>query len=223
MTDAKSYTRPATGRRARLFKVGDARSALRDLDRGTELTCYTFGQFSIVDVLVALLERTGPADVDIATWTAGAADLRRAAELMRDDRIRSCRWVVDHSFRNRQPEYLALMQDLFGADSVRPLRTHAKFLTIRGGGWHLVVRTSMNLNENKRLENFDVIDDVDFYTWHRDMVDGIFADGDGSDWVDHDDLDLSGVAATDPEGQIDVGVATFGRIFDKGVASVGTD
>ena len=116
---AKSYTRPAPNRRPRLFKVGDARAALADFDKGREVTCYTFGQFSIIDAIVAILGKTGPAHVVLATWTAGAADLRRAAELMHDKRFLSCRWVVDKSFKSRQPEYLQTMIDLFGADCVR--------------------------------------------------------------------------------------------------------
>ena len=94
---AQSFTRRAPNRRPRLFKVGDARAALADFDRGREVTCYTFGQFSIIDVIVALLGKTGPADVVISTWTAGAADLRRARELMHDRRILSCRWILDLS------------------------------------------------------------------------------------------------------------------------------
>lgn len=218
---AKSYTRPAPNRRPRLFKVGDARAALADFDKGREVTCYTFGQFSIIDAIVAILGKTGPAHVVLATWTAGAADLRRAAELMHDKRFLSCRWVVDKSFKSRQPEYLQTMIDLFGGDCVRSLKTHAKFALIHNDEWSVVVRTSMNLNENKRLENFDAVEDPDFLAWHLAMVDGIFRDRSADDWVDHDDLDLSGVADTPPEYTCEVGAATFGRVFEKGVVSVG--
>lgn len=221
MPEAKAFTRRAPNRRPRLFKVGDARAALADFDRGCETTCYTFGQFSIIDVIVALLGKTGPADVVISTWTAGAADLRRASELMHDRRIRSCRWIVDHSFKNRQPEYLETMVDLFGADSIRSLKTHAKFVVVSNDEWNIVVRTSMNLNENRRLENFDVVDDEAFCRWHLDLTEGVFADRAAGDWVDRDDLDLSGVADTPPEYTCEVGRASFGRVYEKGVASVG--
>jgi len=204
-----------------LFKVGDARAVLAEFGHGREVTCYTFGQFSIIDVLVALLSKTGPAHVVVATWTAGAADLRRARELMHDERFLSCRWIVDHSFKNRQPEYLATMVELFGAESIRSLKTHAKFVVLHNADWHVVVRTSMNLNENKRLENLDVIEDEEFCSWHLAMVDGVFADREAGDWVDRDDLDLSGVADTPPEYTCEVGVCSFGRVYEKGAASVG--
>lgn len=221
MTEAVSFVRKYRRRPTRLFKVGSARSALADFGRGDEVTCYTFGQFSILDALVALLHKTGPADVVVATWTAAAADLRRASELMRDDRIRSCRWIVDLSFKNRQPEYLELMRELFGPDSIRALKTHAKFMLIRNDDWNLVIRTSMNLNENKRLENLDVVDDRELSDWHWSLVEGVFRDRAVDAWVDHDDLDLSGVAATEPEGQVDMGRVSFGRVYERGVAHVG--
>lgn len=48
-----------------------ARDALADFDRGMETYCLTFGQFSLMDAVEAILEKTGPADVAISTWTAG--------------------------------------------------------------------------------------------------------------------------------------------------------
>lgn len=220
--EAQTFSRKVKRRdRPRLFKVGEARAALAEFDKGVELTCYTFGQFSIIDAIVALLVKTGPAHVVIATWTAGAADLRRARELMRDERFLSCRWIVDHSFKNRQPEYLQTMVELFGEESIRSLKTHAKFAVIYNDEWSVVVRTSMNLNENKRLENMDVIENREFCRWHLDLVDGVFADRSAGDWVDRDDLDLTGVADTPPEYTCSVGSASFGRVYEKGVASVG--
>ncbi|KAA8723008.1 hypothetical protein [Corynebacterium phocae] len=222
MDKAQSFTRPVKKRhRARLFKVGSAKAALADFDKGHETTCYTFGQFSIIDALVALMQKTGPVHVVIATWTAASADLRRAQELMADDLILSCRWVVDHSFANRQPEYLEKMVELFGKDSIRSLKTHAKFMLLYNEEWNIVVRTSMNLNENKRLENMDVIDSEDFCSWHRALVDGIFSDRRAGDFRDDSQLDLTGIADEKPKFQCEMGVASRGRVYEKGVANVG--
>lgn len=221
MTEAQAYTRKVTRKRTRLFKVGDARHALAEFDHGREVTCYTFGQFSVIDALVALMSKTGPVHVVVATWTAAAADLRRAQELMRDERIITCRWIVDQSFKNRQPHYLEEMVSLFGEESIRALKTHAKFMLLYNDEWNIVVRTSMNLNENKRLENLDVVDDFEFCQWHRNLVDGVFRDVTVGDFVDRDDLDLSGIEATLPPHQCEMGEARIDRVYQKGVATVG--
>ena len=63
-----------------------ASKALEGLAPGVEMLALTFGQFSLIDALWALLRQTGPADVSIATWTAAGADTTRAEQFLRDGR-----------------------------------------------------------------------------------------------------------------------------------------
>lgn len=217
---AQAYSRRSKRRVVRLFKADSARGAVHDFGHDDEITVWTFGQFSIVDVLAVLLNKTGPVDLVAATWTAASADFTRVFELMRDGRIRSARWILDRSFRNRAPEFTETMTDQFGADNIRAISTHTKFLLLGNDDWHVVVRTSMNLNENHRLEYFDVIDDEEFYLWHLGMVDGIFRDRDPGDWS-YSDMDEAITAAGDlPPGTIRMGVASAPRC-ERGEASVG--
>jgi hypothetical protein len=130
MTAARSHTRPTPTRRPRVSKITNARDALADFARGHETYCLTFGQFSLMDAVEAVLDKTGPAHVVISTWTAGGADLSRSAEHLHDQRILSLRLVVDCSFGQRQPGYLAQCRELFGDDAIRTTRTHAKFVVI---------------------------------------------------------------------------------------------
>lgn len=134
----------------------------------------TFGQFSLIDALWAVLRQTGPADVSIATWTAAGADTTRAEQFLRDGRIRSIRWLVDRSFETRQPKYCATLRHLFGDEVIRTTRSHAKFATIRNSEWSLAVRSSMNLNHNPRLETFEVSDDPGLADFLDSMFDEIF-------------------------------------------------
>jgi hypothetical protein len=162
----------------RAAKIGAARTALGGLEPGIELYVLTHGQFSLIDALVALLEQTGPADVTLATWTAQAADLRQAAALMTRERglIRTFRLIVDRSFLTRQPEYAQTMRELFGDNAIRTARSHAKWAAIRNESWTLAVRTSMNLNENPRLENIEVSDDPGLVTFLLEQADSLFSD-----------------------------------------------
>ena len=43
--------------------------------------------------------------------------------------------------------------------------SHCKYTLISNNEWKIVIRTSMNLNENKRLENFEVSDDENLYNY----------------------------------------------------------
>lgn len=179
-TPAQSFARPARRRRTRISKVTNAAAALAEFDRGMEVYCLTFGQFSLMDALLALLDRIGPAHVAVATWTAAAADLSRSAEMLHDRRFLSMRFLVDCSFPQRQPGYAAQLVDLFGVDAIRTTRTHAKFVVMTNDEWNVVIRTSMNLNENPRLENIEVTDDPEFAAFMLAIVDTVFAEEDAA-------------------------------------------
>lgn len=173
---AVAKTRPAPKRRARVSKVANARDTLRDFDKGREVYVMTYGQFSIMDAVEAVLEKTGPADVSISTWTAASADLSRSAEHLYNSRIRSIRFLVDRSFLTRQAQYAAKLIELFGEGAVRTTRSHAKFVTIVNDEWNVVMPTSMNLNENRRLEFLHVVDDAELCGFFNAVVDEVFAE-----------------------------------------------
>lgn len=193
MHPAVSHVRQSPVRRPRLSKVTNARDALVGFGPRAEIYCLTFGQFSLMDAIEAILDYTGPADVAISTWTAAAADLSRSAEHLRDQRIRSLRFVVDCSFGQRQPGYLALIRELFGDDAIRSTRTHAKFATITNDDWRVAVRTSMNLNENPRLESIEVSDDAALAGFLLDVVNEIFAEESAGDYSTKSRPQLAGL------------------------------
>ena len=159
MADALSHHREPVQRVVRTAKQGSARDAIGTLTPGCEVLVLTYGQFSLIDGLVALLDQTGPADLLLSTWTAGDTDLTTAAALLESAAITRLRMIVDRSFLTRQPGYCQRMRELFGDESIRTLRSHAKFAVIRNERWSLAVRTSMNLNTNPRLEQMEVSDD----------------------------------------------------------------
>jgi len=171
----RSFTQPAN-RTQVLSKAGIAWEAIGTIQKNTDTYVLTFGQFNLIDVLCVLLDQTGPASVDISTWTAADAHLAQTAELIESCDITDFRMVIDYSFKNRQPEYLEHMRKLFGPDCIRELKSHAKFLIIRSASHDIVVRTSMNLNGNPRLENVEISESADFANWMTNIVDQIFGE-----------------------------------------------
>ena len=205
MTAAQSHTRPAPKRRPRLSKITNARDALADFDRGKETYCLTFGQFSLMDAVEAVLEKTGPADVAISTWTAGNADLSRSAEHLHNGHIRSLRFIADCSFGQRQPGYLAELVRLFGTAAIRTTRTHAKFVVISNSEWRVAIRTSMNLNENPRLESIEVSDDPELAGFLLRVVDEIWAEEAEGDFATKSRPELPGMVGILPAAQVEMG------------------
>jgi len=64
-------------------RAASAAEAIALLERdGTELVGLTRGQFSLADLLVAVLDKTGPAALSISTWTAASTSVQSMLELL---------------------------------------------------------------------------------------------------------------------------------------------
>lgn len=158
----------------RTVSRASAAETIGELTPGCEIFGLSKGQFSLVDIIEHVLKYTGPASVLLSTWTAANADLTFAYELLRNGSIMAIRFVVDFSFSTRQPEYCAALREKFGDDAVRVTKTHAKFVVIRNAAWSVVIRSSMNLNENRRLESFEISDCRQMADFCEEVVDALF-------------------------------------------------
>jgi hypothetical protein len=193
-------------RRAHLVLVRDRYRDIRDLRRkqtateavagldldGREIFGLTKGQFSLIDLIEAVLDRTGPAALSISTWTAANTDVSTALSLVAAGRVTAARWLVDLTFVRRCPQLAARIREAFGADAVRVTKNHAKFSVLQNPTWQVVIRTSMNLNHNPRLEDFTVAHDPELAAFLQATLDDLWqtqrrslADGDHTaltDW-----------------------------------------
>jgi hypothetical protein len=175
VTVAKKHVRPARKARTRLSKVAGARDTIAGFGHGMDVVALTFGQFSLLDLIQAVLDVTGPADVAISTWSAGFYDLDAAKRLRDDGRITSIRFVLDSSAKRGQAS-VGDIGDLFGRGTIRATRSHAKFVTITNAAWSVVITTSMNLNLNPRCEQFEVTDDPERCALFTGFVDELFTE-----------------------------------------------
>ena len=151
-------------------------TAVGGITQGMEVFGLTNGQFSIINLIENALNQTGPADVDVSTWTAAGAEIRRFEAFLANENIKRLRFLVDRSFPARQPKYFQMLLDLFGEDVVRVARTHCKFVVIKNDEWNIAIRTSMNLNENVRTENFEMSDSPDLVLYLTKAVDYFFTE-----------------------------------------------
>lgn len=156
-------------------RIETARQAVAGLDRdGTEIYGLTRGQFSLSDMIEAILDTIGPAELTISTWTAAQADVSRMLALVGSGKITGARWLVDVTFIRRAPALVAEIRRQFGDDALRVTRTHAKFCTLINARWQVALRSSMNLNTNPRLESFEVGHDPALCGFLRGVADQIW-------------------------------------------------
>lgn len=167
---------PGVRRRAVASGAATASEVIGPIERGDEICGLTMGQFSLIDILEHVLDCVGPAEVAISTWTMGIYDEERAARFFANGLIRRIRWLVDPSIFGRRPDLAGALVQRYGAESFRAVNTRAKFATAVGGGRSVAIRSSMNLNPNRRLEHFDISESPELCAFFNGFVDRAFAE-----------------------------------------------
>jgi hypothetical protein len=160
----------------KLFRKETAKQAIISFSKNIDVFGFTKGQFSLIELIDAVIDKTGEGNLTISTWTASKADLNNVLDFLEKGRIKSARFLIDFTFQRRSPEVAKRIRDIFGLESLRITRNHAKFFTIgnESNGWWVSCKTSMNLNQNPRFEDFDLSNNKDLYVFLNDLVDELF-------------------------------------------------
>lgn len=148
--------------------------AIAGLNHENELYGFTKGQFSLLDLIRAALEVTGPAQLSLSTWTAARHEIQALDRMLKAGEVVSMRWLVDFTFARRDPEAAHQIRQTFGLDAIRVAQNHAKFALFENDAWRLVIRTSMNLNMNPRFEDFAISHDPELADFLKRILDDIW-------------------------------------------------
>ena len=148
------------------FNTESADTAMQGFAKGCHIIGLTMGAFSLIDMIHSLLKKTGPAELYIATWSAGIKDVHQVEWMLKTNLITGVRLLTDHSYVNRQKKYAASVEDIFGKENIRTSEMHAKFVIIKNKDYNVTILSSMNLNANKTCETFTIYENseiADFY------------------------------------------------------------
>lgn len=159
---------------AKLSGDGFARTVVKDFNQNNRITGLTNGKFSLISLVSAVLEKTGPSNVIISTWSSGLYDANVMHDLLSSNQIQSFRFILDRSFKTRLPQYATRVTDLFSPENIRTTNVHSKFVLIWNENWNVCIRSSMNLNENKRTENFDIDNDIEIFNLFKNFSNELF-------------------------------------------------
>ena len=112
----------------KLFKRETAAQFIGTIESGFHRWGFSKGQFSLIDVIEEVQRQLGRLEFfAISTWTIADADLTRLHALLSADKISGFRLLVDLSFQRRQPALIAHLRKMFGEESIRVTKNHAKF------------------------------------------------------------------------------------------------
>ena len=167
---------PRGNRRNRVLRTRSARIALEPFIEGTDYEVLTNGEFSLLDAILVLLERSGPAHVSISTYSAGIYDAEVVNRFIETGNILSIRFILDVAFKTLggSKGYAVTLMDVFGEAAIRTTRNHAKFVTITNDTHAYSISSTGNLNENKRLELFYFSDNQERSRWFDSIFDELF-------------------------------------------------
>ena len=157
-----------------VFAEESADMATEDFSSGCHIIGMTMGQFSLIDMVHSILKKTGPADLYIATWSAGIKDAHQVRWMLDTHLITGIRLLTDHSYVNRQKKYAVAIEDLFGPENIRTSEMHAKFVVIKNDDFDVVILSSMNLNANKTCEVFTIHEDPEIAGFFLEFMGGHF-------------------------------------------------
>jgi hypothetical protein len=128
----------------------ELKSVLELIAMDTTVTWMSDGNWSMHQLLMGILNMTGPAHVSISSYAMGETPARILSQLKDKGFILSLRCVLDNRVDVRSAGSLQLIKSI--ADEYALIDTHAKVTLIKNEQWQLKVMGSANYTENKRVE-----------------------------------------------------------------------
>jgi hypothetical protein len=134
----------------------NAKEAVGDITKGYSLFGLTRGQFSMIDIIMAVLDSVGECNLSIWTWCIADYEVKCFDRMIADGRVKSALLVIDSAARQKNMPQIVSWIEKHGPKSVRFVVNHAKIATVETDDLKVLIRGSMNLNFNPRFEQFDI-------------------------------------------------------------------
>lgn len=140
----------------------NAAEAIGPITHGMAVFGVTRGQWCMIDAVSHVVNEMSPCTVSLWTWRVSSYDLGAIFAMHKAGKITSATLILDAlamraSMRSGvDAATVDQFREVFGANSVKHLINHAKIVAIEGRGMRVVLRGSMNLNGNPRMEQFDI-------------------------------------------------------------------
>ena len=135
----------------------------------------TGGNFSLIELILAIVDRIGPCDVIATTWSMGLREIEVVGKLRAERRFRSFRVLTDRNLKAFKEDNANSLISLIGAENLYVSQVHAKVALLRNERWNVAVRSSMNWNRNPRIENVDLDDDATLCAAYWDACEDMIA------------------------------------------------
>ena len=130
----------------RALKITDILSPLAEVPH----QAYLNDMLQVADVLQWILSQTGPADVQMASFSLSDEFLRRLHFIQKDGLVRSLDIVLDFKATNKTLSLWNFIEQT--VDHCYLANIHAKLLLVSNDDWEVLMVTSQNLTRGNRFE-----------------------------------------------------------------------
>lgn len=126
------------------------KSVIKLIQPGANVFWVSDGKWSMHEMLIALLNITGPAEVFISSYAMSETPARILTQLKNAGDIKQLNCVLDNRVDVRSAGSYQLMLSM--CDKLVLVKTHAKVTVIVNDKWKVAVIGSANYTENERYE-----------------------------------------------------------------------
>lgn len=110
---------------------------------------WSYGSFSLHELMFYLLQQTGPARINMCTWSISQDAIEKIIRKHQKGEILSIRFLLDPRVKVCKAKPLQMLSANF---LYKIIRVHAKVVTIENEFWKISIVSSQNATTNPKLE-----------------------------------------------------------------------
>jgi hypothetical protein len=132
---------------------------------------WSFGSYSLHELMFYLLKQTGPAHVNLCTWSISQDAIEKITRKYRGGEILSIRFLLDPRVKVCKAKPLQMITSNFRHAITR---VHAKVVTIENNEWKISIVSSQNATNNPKLERGVIIISDEIHDFDKQIIDNEF-------------------------------------------------
>lgn len=110
---------------------------------------WSYGSFSLHQLMFYILQQTGPAHINMCTWSISQDAIEKIIRKYQKREILSIRFLLDPRVKVCKAKPLQMLSANF---PYKIIRVHAKVVTVENNTWKISIVSSQNATTNPKLE-----------------------------------------------------------------------
>lgn len=140
---------------------------LGEIKNGQFYQFYSFGRFSMLDVMVFLLKQIGPAHILCGTWSISQESIDQIVQMKNKGEILSLSFVLDPRVKVTKAKPLQMLKANFPYVFSS---WHAKVSVMQNENWNISIVSSQNMTQNPKIERGCIFTDLPTYEFDKNVL-----------------------------------------------------